>query len=165
MNNTDFLYNFLFYIPGIIVALYSTFYLTMHFSFFRPLEKRRNEIRLKVAAQWEQKHGGFIGIIDNIDFKYFRVLLRQRINENKQFRLWQGLYVVYSIGIVLMAVFFKSCRTIPYSNHIMFTSIVLFAIASTVIIITSYYEWKFYKLLDELDTMSYDRKTGHQSLG
>ncbi len=152
MNNTDFLFNFLLYIPGTIVALYVTLYTALHFSFFRPLEKRRNEIRKKVAAHWENKHKGLIAIIDNIQLKYFRVLLPQRINENKRFRLWQGLYVMYSIAIILLAVIFKSYNPIPdYCIYTMFGSVVIFTIASTLIFIASYYEWRFYNLIEELE--------------
>lgn len=113
MDITIFLINFILYIPPIIVTLYVGSYITLHFTFFRVLEKKREAIRLKVAGDWDKKYGGFIGIIDNVDVKHIRVLLRPRIDETKGFRQWQAAYIGYLILIVIVALIFRSYNNPP----------------------------------------------------
>ena len=147
MDVNSLLLSLLFNLSSTFLTLYIAIYITLYFSFYRNLEKRRDEIRIKAIDSWDKKYKSFRNLIDNVQVKYIRILVKKKKYESRYFRIIQFIYYFTSIVLIIFSSILET-----FKNTAFFYSSTCFSILSFLITIyMSYYEWLFYKLLDQLD--------------
>ena len=97
MDLTKLLCDILIYVPVAFLSIYLTVYLTVKFSFYNHIDKKRESIRAKTAEKRINDHKNLISVIDNVHVKYIRVLVKKTKNEDRGFRLLQYGFCLLSI--------------------------------------------------------------------
>jgi len=150
MDTTKLLCDILIYVPIAFLSLYVTVYLTLKYSFYNPTEERRDVIRRNIAAKWVQDHKDFLAIIDNVPVKYIRVLVKPTKNEDRGFRTMQVVFCVLSIALFLFGILANRMEERQTLEYILLAGISTYCAALTAILFKTYYELKFFQLLDTL---------------
>jgi hypothetical protein len=152
MDFTGLLCNFAMFVPPAFAATYVTAYLALFYSFYKPIESKRDDIRKQVSNAWANKYKTFAAIVDNIEIKYFRVLKKPTPKEDRPFRIFQGIFGLVSFILFFFGIIVNSIKE-PNIWLVLglFIGMVIYIILFTVLICRSWLELRFYHFLDTLD--------------
>ena len=141
-------------VPGIVLGICATVYCTLKYTLYSRVEKNRASIRLKVANKWTTEYKTFTNLIDNVDVKYIRALVKKIPNEDKALMIWRISFVVLSFVAILTGIVLNRVNELnKYHGYLLVVETVLYCVILTLVLLKSYYELRFYQLLDELDKL------------
>ena len=152
MNINGLMCDILTYIPIAVISIYTSAYLALKYSFYSRIEKNRDSIRMSVAKKWVREHKNFITLIDNVDVKYIRVLVKRTNDEDRSFKILQIFLGLYSFCAFMTGIIINRLpENTQFKEYILIFEIITYCALLTIVLFKSYYELRFYKLLDELE--------------
>ena len=152
MNINGLLCDILTYVPIAVLSIYISAYLALKYSFYSRIERNRDSIRMSVAKQWVKEHKNLITLIDNVDVKYIRVLVKRTRDEDRGFRILQAFFVLCSFAVFMTGIIVnRTTAHTAFHEYLLISETVLYCAVLTLVIFKSYYEFRFYQLLEELE--------------